>query len=219
MVSRDGVRWRRVADALTPTATGIDHGAVCDGAVSFPSDSMPPVMMYGPGCGFYFPKGQEPPAGIARPANLSDDLMVRWTKQQPLTFAPGSPPCFIAGRVWRGTDGVFNMVCITGGLQPPFSHTLPDARYTSTNASLQGPWTLADASFAGHIHGLSGSVMFVPLPSPRPGDPSHILSNGPGGHFAVGTYNETTGKFETSGTFDVAPGVAFSAAGLAEDKR
>jgi len=73
-------------------------------------------------------------AGLARLANASSDReMIRWERHKPLTFANGSAPCALAGRIWRSADkSHYNMVCVTIGATPPGSRTLPDARYQTS---------------------------------------------------------------------------------------
>ena len=57
------------------------------------------------------------------------------------------------------------------------------ARYQSANTSLHGPWREADASFAvvpgtkQKVGGSSGAS-FLPLPSPRAGEPTHVIADG-----------------------------------------
>jgi predicted GH43/DUF377 family glycosyl hydrolase len=230
VTSHDGVSWRRVTDVLTPTITGIDHdrGSEGDGSVSFPQGQDSAVLLYSAAAGYNFPHGLPMVTGIARPNNAS---MLQWTKHKPLTYANGSAPCFLAGRVWQSADkSHYNMVCITGGLRPPYSSTIPDARYSTENSSLEGPWTLADARFAcpvntseGCLRGDSGPPMFEQLPHPQGDEPTHILSNSGGGDFSVGTLDAATEKFIPRGggsSFDTDVGaLAFSAAGLADDGR
>ena len=147
VVSTDGARWKRVADALTPTVHGVDHdhGSEGDGAVSFPDGK--PVLLYSSGAGFDFPKGLTLVTGLARPADPTDPELVRWDKHTPLTWENGTAPCALAGRIWR-SGGKYHMVCVTTGLTPPWTHKVPDARYETTNSSLEGPWRMADPRFA-----------------------------------------------------------------------
>ena len=247
VVSRDGVRWQRVADALTPTvglSHSSEHGGDVDGAVSFPDGDGEPVIMFGIGDAWDFQEGLPLVTGLARLKNVSDTNMVHWSKRKPLTFANGSAPCALAGRVWRSKDNShYSMVCVTVGMKPPGSRTLPDARYETPvgGAGLEGPWKLADARFAcpgptaqydGCVRGESGPTMFWPLPNqPTQGGrrhadaPTHVLSDAGGGSFTVGTFDDTTETFRplrsvgTNGSFATAGGVAFSAAGQADDGR
>ena len=239
VVSADGARWRRVPDVLTPTVTGLDHdrGGGGDGAVSF-LEGVGPVLLYSAGAGYDYPRGLPLVTGVARPANASDPEMVRWDKQPPLTFAPGSPPCALPGRVWRSADEThYSMVCVTVGRPGDgYSNTIPDARYQTADSTLQGPWTLVDPRWAcpgpktnqygGCIRGESGPTTFWPLPSPAgPHEPTHILSDAGGGSFSVGVLDPATERFVptravgTNGSFSTAGGVLFSAAGHAEDGR
>ena len=52
--------------------------------------------------------------GIAWPASSTDPTLENWTRstRNPVRFAPGSPPCAFAGRVWKGTNASapWNMV-------------------------------------------------------------------------------------------------------------
>ncbi len=245
VVSQDGVRWQRVADALTPTiglSSNSDHGGDVDGAVSFPDGNGEPVIMFGMGAAWDFQEGRPLITGLARLVNLSDVNMVHWSKRKPLTFENGSAPCALAGRVWRSKDNRhYSMVCVTVGMKPPGSRTLPDARYETPvgGAGLEGPWRLADARFAcpgptlqydGCVRGESGPTMFWPLPSQSTQDghadaPTHVLSDAGGGSFTVGTFDDTTEEFHPlrsvgiNGSFATAGGVAFSAAGQADDGR
>lgn len=46
------MHWRRIQDALAPNWTNFEHGADCDGSISFPRGMGTAVAMYGPGCGY-----------------------------------------------------------------------------------------------------------------------------------------------------------------------
>jgi hypothetical protein len=127
-----------VADALSPNPTDYEHGADCDGTVSFPPE-LGPVMLFGPGCG-YHPKsevklGLEDSAvvGVAWPEDAADPQLLKWKKDtaNPVVFADGSPPCSFAGRVWRSnttagpsatssnaSGGHWNLVCSAGEWAP-----------------------------------------------------------------------------------------------------
>ena len=126
VTSSDGARWRRVHDALQPTVNGIDsdHGADCDGTVSFP-EGLPAgaVITYGPGCGFHCANRSQPfcgppDVGLALAANASDPQMIRWEVVRPMQFEPGSKPCDYAnppGRIWKAASGThWNMLCGAG---------------------------------------------------------------------------------------------------------
>lgn len=115
VISKDLATWHRLPDALVPNLTNYEHGEACDGSISFPK-SLGPVMMYGPGCDHRAPRsnvsrrarvsaelGDEPVVGVAWPADPADPTLENWTKSpgNPVQFAPGSPPCSFAGRVWK----------------------------------------------------------------------------------------------------------------------
>jgi hypothetical protein len=167
VVSRDMAHWARIADALVPNVTDYEHGADCDGSVSFPNGrGAPPIMLFGPGCGFRgggdggggvgggLGLGDAARVGLATPASSTDPLLTHWRKdpQNPLTFSPSSPPCSFAGRVWRGGGGSagehWSLLCSQNGTR---------ARYTTPYrpfggggggvAALHGPWSLADRDF------------------------------------------------------------------------
>ena len=92
VVSRDGVRWQRVADALTPTvglSHSSEHGGDVDGAVSFPDGDGETVIMFGIGDAWDFQEALPLVTGLARLENVSDTNMVHWSKRKPLTFANG----------------------------------------------------------------------------------------------------------------------------------
>ena len=125
MVSDDGVRWRRLQDALAPPDPANDSANVaphpyewgedCDGSLSFP-EGLGPVIMFGPACDAHGPRthrqgwrgrGRRDNAiiAVARPANASDPYLTRWIKDpaNPVSFA--GKPCAFAGRVWQAADG------------------------------------------------------------------------------------------------------------------
>jgi hypothetical protein len=237
VVSKDLVRWKRLADALAPNSTNFEHGADCDGSVSFPA-GVGPVMMYGPGCGYRGPDGRAgrlglgdaPVVGVALPANSSDPELKRWVRSPPgpVAFAASSPPCSFAGSVWQHGDH-WSLICTADGTR---------ARYTAPSAGgaagLAGPWSRADAAFGGNssggkIGGNSGPA-FLPLPpppstlllqAPREGQqPTHVMSSGSGSTFSVGTYDQQTEAFRATAQFETDLGkLGWTAGGLAEDGR
>ena len=258
-----------VPDVLTPTPKGYEHGADCDGTVSFPntnsgggggggaggagavSPQPDAVITFGPGCGYHAADAGPPVTAIARPTARprggagggagrgggTSTPLLNWT-HQPMVFAEGSYPCSYAGppgRIWKaeGPKDQWNMLCGAGGNSTASRGRVgPWARYTTANASLVGPWELADQDFAGGVVGASGAPMFWPLqPQPRRSAtmmhggtsasvPTHILSDGRGGNFAVGTYDPVLEKFAKSGSFNTDYGdITFSAAGQANDGR
>eukprot|EP00035_Acanthoeca_spectabilis_P011596 m.204598 g.204598 ORF g.204598 m.204598 type:complete len:549 (-) comp15394_c0_seq4:139-1785(-) len=221
VVSTDLCHWRRITDALTPNLTDYEHGADCDGSISF-LDSVGPVMLYGPGCGWkggVSELGDNPVVALAVPANSSDPLLAKWIRHpdRPLSFADGSPPCSFAGSVWRHNTTHWSMVCTSGATR---------ARYTALStpaptAGLEGPWSLADKAFGGggSIGGQSGPAFF-PLPSPRPGEPTHIISAGSKSTYAAAVYNHTTDTLTTQRLTQLDFGnLGWTAAGLADDGR
>ena len=132
VVSRDLAHWTRIADALVPNVTDYEHGADCDGSISFPEGrGKPPVMLFGPGCGWAgggvaaAPRRRLDAArvGLATPASRTDELLTHWRKdvRNPLAFARSSPPCSFAGRVWKAGDH-WSMLCGQNGTR---------ARYTT----------------------------------------------------------------------------------------
>ncbi len=238
VVSTDLVRWKRLPDALVPNTTNFEHGADCDGSVSFPP-GLGPVMMYGPGCGYHGPDdtsgrlglGDAPVVGVALPENASDPELTQWVKSPdaPVSFAATSPPCSFAGSVWQNGDH-WSLLCTADGTR---------ARYTTPKvrglADLAGPWSRADATFGGiasggKIGGNSGPA-FLPLPpppssqqqAPQPQErhhPTHILSDGSGSKFSVGTFDRQTEVFSATAQFELDLGtLGWTAGGLAEDGR
>eukprot|EP01051_Picozoa_sp_SAG22_P010135 SAG22_NODE_892_length_6646_cov_21.438369_3_plen_762_part_00 len=249
VVSKDLVRWKRLADALAPNTTNFEHGADCDGSVSFPA-GVGPVMMYGPGCGYRGPdsRGEEgrlraglgdaPVVGVALPENPSDPELEHWVRSPPgpVGFATNSPPCSFAGSVWQHGEH-WSLICTADGTR---------ARYTAPSAGgaagLAGPWSRADAAFGGnssggHIGGNSGPA-FLPLPPPPPPpstllllqglreqgghqqQPTHVMSSGSGSTFSVGTYDQQTEAFHATAQFETDLGqLGWTAGGLAEDGR
>ena len=152
MVSKDLARWTRIADALAPEVSNYEHGADCDGSVSFPHGrDKPPIMLFGPGCGYSGPPdalgaglGDAPVVGLATPANASDPLLTHWVKdpQNPLAFSAGSPPCSFAGRAWSGPKGEhWSMLCTANATRARY--TAP-ATAAGPGSALHGPWTLVD---------------------------------------------------------------------------
>lgn len=66
----------------------------------------------------------------------------------------------------------------------------PWFRYSTTDATLHGPWVLADTAFAtvdGQAFGDISTPGFYALPSPRAGEPTHIINTGnQGGLYRLG---------------------------------
>eukprot|EP01043_Picozoa_sp_COSAG02_P000263 COSAG02_NODE_5_length_66751_cov_63.939148_9_plen_672_part_00 len=236
VVSTDLVRWKRVSDALAPNTTNFEHGADCDGSVSFPA-GLGPVMMYGPGCGYHGPDnanhielGDAPVVGVALPENASDPELEHWVRSpdRPVSFAATSPPCSFAGSVWQHDDH-WSLLCTADGTR---------ARYTAPSApglaSLAGPWSRVDAAFGGNrsggnIGGNSGPA-FLPLLPPSPAaqqqqqfqgqQPTHIMSDGSGSTFSVGIFDQQTEMFRATAHFQLDHGqLAWTAGGLADDGR
>ena len=238
VVSRDLVRWQRVRDALTPEAANYEHGADCDGTVSFVASAAgggtAPVMLFGPGCDFK--KGTEGAArrgrrrldtaavGVARPANASDPLLLDWVKDAANPVRFDGAPCSFAGTLWRSSNasggGTWNMVCAAGGQW---------ARYTTDDDALHGPWAMADPSFAGGLGGRSGPAFF-PLGAAAAGggdagggdagssSPTHVVSDGSGAAYSAGTVDADGTKFLPleNGSFQVDFGrLGWTAAGVA----
>ena len=243
VVSTDLVRWKRLPDALAPNVTNFEHGADCDGSISFPA-GVGPIMMYGPGCGYHGPDGvadaadrlglgDAPVVGVALPENSSDPELERWVHEWsgPVTFAASSPPCSFAGSVWQHGDH-WSLICTADGTR---------ARYTASvagggAAGLAGPWSRADAAFGGNsssqgrIGGNSGPA-FLPLPPPsttplleeprhQGTQPTHVMSDGAGSTFSVGTFDQQTEVFRATAQFKTDLGkLGWTAGGLAEDGR
>jgi len=231
VISKDLAHWHRVADALVPNETNFEHGADCDGTVSFLGDSIGPVAMYGPGCGWKKEMsdgggggdslGDAAFIGTAFPvASSSDSELIQWAKRpdQAVTWSPGSPPCSFAGTVWRINTTLLSMVCTDGKTRARYTTT---ASNVSTSFGLEGPWTLVDSAFGGGgaIGGESGPS-FLPLPSPKKGEPTHIISAGSGSFYALATFDTATEKLNAT-SFDTLDfgALAWTAAGLADDGR
>ena len=132
VVSQNLAHWRRLRDALVPTAgsavDGVDGD--CDGTLSFPA-GLGPTILFGADCAVPVgghgrlgaSVGDAPRVAVARPTNASDPLLEDWamdSADNPIVFAEGSPPCSFPGRVWRGNDdGRYNLVCCIVSRSPP----------------------------------------------------------------------------------------------------
>ena len=209
VVSHDLVRWRRVDDALAPTAASSAydwHDGDCDGTVTLDSNGLSeaPIMTFGPDCARYA-SNDAPRVGIALPADPADPLLVSWHKDKanPIVFAPGSPPCSFSGRIWRShvRPEVINMVCCIN------SQSNAWGRYTTMNTTLHGPWKLVDASFA-TWHGPGGNrtigsisaPSFLPLPSAASSaNVTHIINAGGGASFYLGRYDRDAERLNLAG--------------------
>ena len=117
VVSDDLVHWRRIKDALQPSAASHKydwHDGDCDGTVTLDSGgfSKDPLMTFGPDCARGLESNDAPRVGIARPANASDPLLADWVKDaaNPILFDNSSLPCSFSGRIWRSGDHI-NMIC------------------------------------------------------------------------------------------------------------
>ena len=186
MVSDDGVRWRRLQDALAPPVPGnvgphpYEWGEDCDGSLSFP-EGAGPVIMFGPACDGHAPprkgaRGRRDNAivAVARPANVTDPYLTGWIKDPANPVAFAGKPCSFAGGVWKAPDGHYDMVCAVDGTW---------GRYSTADSTLHGPWALEDPHFTALQNGTGPSVggksgpSFLPLPDPGDG-PTHIISDG-----------------------------------------
>jgi hypothetical protein len=212
--------------------TNYEHGTDCDGSLSFDKGLREPVIAFGPNC-----QGQTTATttatttssdpgvelgdaafvAIARAANASDPELKHWLKSEknPIVFAKGSPPCSFAGKIFKA-HGVFNLLCAgpAGGAW---------ARYTTTDLTLHGPWSLADKNFAHHngtgaTIGQESGPSFLPLPPGGSGSPTHIISDGAYQSYSFGNYDEQTMHFNILGTFSVGGAMSWTAAGLAGDR-
>lgn len=215
VVSRDLVHWVRIADALqfTNASRSYDwHDGDCDGTVTLDSGGLSdaPIMTFGPDCGRDL-SNDSPRVGIARPANASDPFLEGWVKDgaNPVDFG-SSPPCSFSGRIWRSRDGEhINMICAINSMGNQWG------RYTTTNATLHGPWTLVDASFAtwsgpegSRAVGSISAPSFLPLPAASAGQPTHIINSLGGAGFLLGEYDEQHERLHLSGAEQRAEGGA-----------
>ena len=220
VVSTDLVHWERLPDALVPPPYGTpgdyELGEDCDGTLSFTPD---PVIMFGPSC--------DPPrlgdaaiVAVARPENASDPLLTNWTRDPRNPVAFDGRPCSFPGPVWRSRNGShWNMLCAAS----------PHAwgRYETEDATLHGPWSLADPEFATYPNatGVGGSsgASFLALHGARPGQPTHVIAEGADAVFHYGSYDEGLEKMALAGgRFPLdysARRFAWAAAGLAQDGR
>jgi len=223
MGSGGGGKWRRVADALIPNITNYEHGADCDGSVSFVGD-VGPLIMFGPGCGYH--GGTKPMAvgntvgdaavvGLALAADPGDARLLRWNKSErnPLVFSNDSQPCSFAGQVWHNGDH-WNLVCSVGGRWGRYIAN--SARGVPIEEQLHGPWKLADPSFAGNLGGASGPT-FLPLPTPKLGEPTHVISDGARASYSLGRYSTDEEKFVANSSFVIDHGAFhWTAGGVAQ---
>ena len=253
VASRDLVHWRRLPDAIAPPPQGVhsydSHDGDCDGWVSLPRHSgfNAPLLTFGPDCARGLSGANDAPrVAVARPANTSDPFLTKWQKDvsNPILFADGSPPCSFSGSVWRHAgDANYSMICAVNQLHNAWG------RYTTSDASLHGPWDLADPSFA-TWHGAKnqsrtglGSISapsFVPLPPPRRADapadaessredgaaapaPTHMINALGGRGFYLGVYDEALKKLGVIGEIHLVESLDSPAnwfvAGTADDGR
>ena len=220
LVSTDGgVHWRRITDALIPTpgSTYDGHDGDCDGTVSFP-EGIGPVILWGADCGtgkWPPPKPPSPPhrrqltsdyprVAVAMAVNVTDPLLRSWRKNGLVAWSDPTQPCSFPGRVWRSDPNVtgkpphWSMVG-TGAKEGPKPTTMGSwNRYETTDPTLHGPWVLADTSFAtqanGHAIGSISTPGFYSLPTPRAGEPTHIINGGMGGAFYTAHFDHATEK-------------------------
>ena len=117
--------------------------------------------------------------------NGSDPYLATWVKasNNPVEWADPTMPCSFPGRVWQSTAGGklhWSMVGAGATTTPPTSQG-PWFRYETTDPTLHGPWVLADPAFAtvdGRPFGDISTPGFYALPSPRAGEPTHIINTG-----------------------------------------
>lgn len=221
LVSEDGgARWRRLADALSPTPnSGYDsHDGDCDGTISFP-EGIGPVVLWGADCGTgKWPPN--PPSDLAvaphhersrrdyprvavAMGNASDPHLTRWVKSanNPIEWADPTMPCSFPGRVWQSYAGGkmhWSMVGTGATIAPKPTTQGPWFRYETTDPTLHGPWVLADADFAtvnGNAFGDISTPGFYKLPLPRKGEPTHIINAGyQGGLYRMAQFDPVTEK-------------------------
>ena len=191
-VSNDLVHWYPVADALAPgmtkNTTWDDKGA-CDGTLSFPDlgeapfDGGAPVILYGPDCGVTVP------FDVAVPANPADPYLADWVNSgQPGHVTFDGIECQFPGRVWKSSIGPYwNMLCSLGA-----KGTGHWARFTSHDASLMH-WTYSNATFieGAVAGGFSQGPLFHRIPNAPATGPTHLINNGKGDSFLLGTYDAT----------------------------
>jgi hypothetical protein len=165
-----------------------------------------------------------PRVAVATAANATDPLLEYWHKaaDNPVVWTDPTQPCSFPGRVWRsgakatGEPAHWSMVG-TGAREGAKPTTMANwNRYETTDPTLHGPWKLADTSFAtkanGQPFGTISTPGFYPLPSPRPGEPTHIINAGMGGAFYTAQfdaakeklYNLSARSYHVGGSWGVA---------------
>ena len=150
-----------------------------------------------------------------------DPNLTAWVRDthNPIVFADSSPPCSFPGAIWRSTAGGsvhWNLLCEPRGGRGW-------ARYSTTDPTLHGPWALQDKAFAtdkdGRTVGGCSGPGFLPLPSPRPGEPTHVISNGCQHPitYSAGIYDQEAEHLNITShiSLDVGPSFGWPAAGLA----
>ena len=205
-VSNDLVHWYPIADALTPkmteNTTWDDKGA-CDGTLSFPDlgtapfDGTVPVILYGPDCGVNVS------VELAVPADPDDPFLANWVNgggeaAGHVTFE--GIECQFPGRVWKSEAGPYwNMLGSLGS-----KGTGHWARFTSSDASLMS-WKYSNSSFTegAQAGGFSQGALFHRIPNApagAAGHVTHLLNNGKGDSFLLGTYDAMREVFVASHT-------------------
>ena len=149
--------------------------------------------------------GDPPIVGVARPADSTDPLLVRWAKDphNPITVANSAAPYSGPSNIWRGAGGALQMKMIqmnsSGWTTGLYESTDPHAGSGSGSGSGSlHSWRLVDPTF--YPTSAGGGGIFYPLPRSTvvsgQSNASHIMGMGAG--FAIGSVDARSGKFVVS---------------------